>query len=170
VSIHVSETKGNEGLITEVSLWAVSDLILACSEWVENNASEWFEAWDAIPMGWLMWRCQELVPVVKQRHALVGMMYLMLTSRRERNIAGDRQPGYSFLRRVMKAEEEPSAADVRRQQMVAAGQKLLEVKAALPRASFLQWVEAESGMHYETVKHYMRLAKAQEDQEERSAA
>jgi hypothetical protein len=85
----LAETKGNDGLMTEVSLWAVSDLILACSAWVENNASEWFEAWDAIPMGWLMWRCQELVPVVKQRHALVGMMYLALTSRRERNMAGD---------------------------------------------------------------------------------
>jgi hypothetical protein len=64
----------------------------------------------------------------------------------------------------------PTHKTERSKRLTEAGQKLLEVKAALPRASFLQWVEAESGMHYQTVKHYMRLAKAEADQQERSAA
>jgi hypothetical protein len=100
----LAETAANQGLIDQVSLWACSDLVLACSDWVENHAEEWFEAWDEVPLGWVMWRCQELSPAVKQRHALVGMMYLLLTQHREARGA-DRKPQYEWLRRVRKAEE-----------------------------------------------------------------
>ncbi len=155
----LAETKGNQGLINEVSLWAVSDLSLACAGWIEEHAGEWLEAWDAIPLGWMMWRCQELVPIIKQRHALVGMMYLLLTSRQSRNISGDRQMDYHFMKRVLDSEGEPTPAALRRQEMIEAGNKLIEVKASLPRGEFLPWVKRQSGMSYGTVQRYMRLAK-----------
>jgi hypothetical protein len=156
----LAETRGNQGLMTEVSLWAVSDLVRACAGWIEDNASQWMEAWDAIPMGWLMWRCQELVPIIMQRHALVGMMYLLLTDPRAKTISADRQPDYGFMRRVMNAENEPTPLESRRREMIAAGQRLLNVKASLPRGEFLRWVQAQPGMTYNTVQRYMKMAKA----------
>jgi hypothetical protein len=44
----LAETAANQGLIDQVSLWACSGLVLACSDWVENHAEEWFEAWDEV--------------------------------------------------------------------------------------------------------------------------
>lgn len=40
----LAETKNNQGLLTETSLWAVSDLVLSCSEWIESDLSSWYDA------------------------------------------------------------------------------------------------------------------------------
>ncbi|WEX76192.1 hypothetical protein PYH37_004476 [Sinorhizobium numidicum] len=63
----LAETKGNQGFINEYTAWATSDLLLACSEWIEEDASDWYRAWDSIPLGGLMWTCQEPYGIVKQR-------------------------------------------------------------------------------------------------------
>jgi hypothetical protein len=55
----LSETEGNGGLLDEVSLWAVSDLVLACPRYVERT-SAWLQAWDRLPLGQFMFITQEL--------------------------------------------------------------------------------------------------------------
>lgn len=74
----LAETEGNAGLIDATSLWTVSDLVRACPTWVEERTSEWLEAWDAIPLGPLMFLVQELRGSVHQRHALAGLCYFEL--------------------------------------------------------------------------------------------
>ena len=153
----LSETKGNEGLITETSLWATSDLVRACGKWVERDPSSWFAAWDEIPMGFLMWNCMELAGISHQRHALAGAMYVMLVYF-SRGKKADRPIGYGFLRRVQKAEDEPSTRDLQRQEAVEIGRELIRVKESLQHGDWLPWVREKSGMSYGTVKRYMALA------------
>lgn len=157
----LAETTGNQGLITEMSLWAVSDLVIACSEWIEEDASSWFEAWDAIPLGATMWRCMALSGVINQRHALGGAVYLLLLQHRD-NAAGGRPTNYNFLKRVDASEAMASPGAQRRAEekrmIEEAGRRLLEVKAALPRGAFLKWIEAELNIPPNRVARYMRQA------------
>ncbi|OQP86025.1 hypothetical protein BTR14_13155 [Rhizobium rhizosphaerae] len=157
----LAETTGNQGLITETSLWAVSDLVIACSQWIEEDASSWFAAWDAIPLGATMWRCMALSGVINQRHALGGAVYLLLLQHRE-NAANRRPADYGFLRRVDASEALALPAARRRadeKQMIEdAGRRLLQVKAALPHGAFLKWVEVELNIPQHRVSQYMRKA------------
>ena len=85
----LAETKGAGGIVDEVTGWCVSDLVLACPEWVNERTSDWLEAWDALPLGTYMFLCQELAGIVKQRHALAGLCYAFLRGYldRERSLA-----------------------------------------------------------------------------------
>lgn len=74
----LAEGKGNDALIDEMSLWAVSDLVTACADIVEDDASALLELFDQIPIGPYMAMANELRGFVKQHAALAGMMYLHL--------------------------------------------------------------------------------------------
>ncbi|YBV97382.1 DUF3102 domain-containing protein [Phyllobacteriaceae bacterium JZ32] len=154
----LAETKGNEGMINEYSLWAASDLIHACSKWIEADPEDWFQAWDKIPLGWIMWHCQELYGIVTQRQALAGAMYVFLVHYSQGRKA-NRDIDYSFMRRIQKAEGEPSKSEINREKAIEAGNRLLEVKAALPRGEFMAWVKSESGVSYATAQKYMWQAR-----------
>ncbi|MCC2612639.1 DUF3102 domain-containing protein [Neorhizobium petrolearium] len=155
----LSETKGNHGLITQTSLWAASDLILACSEWIETDLTSWFDAWDKIPMGFLMWHCNELSGISHQRHALAGAMYVMLVHY-SRGKKADKEVDYSFMRRIQKAEEMPSPRDMQRQEAIALGLEFIRVKESLPAGEWLPWVREKAGVSYATALNYMRLARS----------
>lgn len=100
----LAETAGKQGLIDEYSLWAVSDLVHACSEWIEADMSGWLEAWDHIPMGFAMWECRQLSGFVKQRESLAGMLYLMLSMYRDGQ-RSNKLPSYKSLMRAYEAEK-----------------------------------------------------------------
>ncbi|WP_085034080.1 hypothetical protein [Ensifer aridi] len=101
----MAETTGNQGFINEYSAWAVSDLIRANAEWIENNAEEWFQAWDKVPLGFLMWQCQQLYGFVTQRQALAGMLYLLLSG-----MNPTRKPeetmGYAWMSRLRNYQDQ----------------------------------------------------------------
>ncbi|MDX0512751.1 hypothetical protein [Sinorhizobium medicae] len=101
----MAETTGNQGFINEYSAWAVSDLIRANADWIEDHAEEWFQAWDKIPLGFLMWQCQQLYGFVTQRQALAGMLYLLLSG-----MNPTRKPeetmGYAWMNRLRTSQEE----------------------------------------------------------------
>ncbi|WP_429820269.1 hypothetical protein [Ensifer sp. B1-9] len=101
----LAETAGNKGLINEYSAWAVSDLIRANAEWVENRTEEWFQAWEKIPVGFLMWHCMQLYGFVTQRQALAGMLYLLLSGmnplRKPEEAMGSR-----WMNRLRESQEE----------------------------------------------------------------
>lgn len=82
-------------------------------------------------------------------------MYLMLVHY-SRGKKANREFGYSFLRRVQKAEEEPSTRELQREEAIA-------VKASLPRGDWLPWVHDRSGLSYGTVQRYMKLAREAEE-------
>lgn len=153
----LAETKNNQGLITETSLWAVSDLVQSCSDWIDKDLSSWYAAWDAIPLGYVLWHVQELSGKSHMRHALAGAVYLMLVHYSSGKKA-NREVSYSFLRRVQKAEGDMSTRQIQKQQAVELGRELLEVKASLPRGEWLPWLRQHAGVSYETAKRYMSLA------------
>lgn len=100
----LAETAGNEGLIDKYALWAVSDLVLACSEWIETDMSGWLEAWDQIPMGFAMWECRHLSGFVSQRAGLAGILFLMLSMHRNGK-RSNKAPGYQMLMRAYDSEK-----------------------------------------------------------------
>lgn len=77
----LAETANNKALLTEVVLWAVSDLIRACSTIIETQTSDWLEFWDYCPVGQLQFWTQDLSGIVNQRHALAGMIYERIVRR-----------------------------------------------------------------------------------------
>ncbi|UVK57493.1 hypothetical protein DBIPINDM_008469 (plasmid) [Mesorhizobium sp. AR02] len=72
----LAEGKGNNALIDETSLWAISDLLRACPDLVEGKTTALLEMFDELPLGPMMAMVNELRGVVHQRHALAGMIYL----------------------------------------------------------------------------------------------
>jgi hypothetical protein len=155
----LSETKGNHGLITQTSLWATSDLILACKEWVDTDPTSWFDAWDKIPMGFLMWHCNELSGIAHQRHALTGAMYVMLVHY-GRGRKADKEVDYSFMRRIHRAEEVPTPRDLKNREAVDLGLEFIRVKQSLPAGKWLPWVREHAGVSYATALNYMSLARS----------
>jgi len=99
----LSETTGKEGLIDQFSLWATSDLVLACSDWIESDLSGWYEAWDQLPMGYTMWECNQLSGYVPQRHALAGTLFMMLSMYKDAQKAS-RAPNYKMLMKAFNSE------------------------------------------------------------------
>ena len=75
------ETANNKALLDSVGLWMTSDLIRAYSNVVEHRADDWLQTWDAMPVGELQFICQELRGIVRQRHALGGMVHERLYRR-----------------------------------------------------------------------------------------
>jgi hypothetical protein len=47
----LAEGKGNDALIDETSLSAISDLLLACPDVVEGSTSDLLELFDGLPLG-----------------------------------------------------------------------------------------------------------------------
>lgn len=154
----LAETKNNQGLITETSLWAVSDLVQSCSDWIERDLSSWYAAWDAIPLGYVLWHVQELSGKSHMRHALAGALYLMLVHYSAGKKA-NRDVSYSFLRRVQKAEGDLSARQLGRQDAIELGRELIEVKEGMSRGDWLPWLKKNAGISYGTAKRYMSLAR-----------
>lgn len=154
----LAETRGNEGLITEMSLWATSDLVLACGNWIEEDVSSWLEAWDQIPLGFLMWNVQELSGISHSRHALAGAIYTMLVHYSKGKKA-NREVDFSFIRRVEKAEDLPSRREVRQEEARAMGEELMRVREALQPAQFIPWLKESTGLSLATAHRYMRMAR-----------
>lgn len=74
----LAETKGNGSLIDETTLWAVSDLLIACADIIEADASAVLELFDELPLGPLIAITNELPGIVPQRSALAGILYFFL--------------------------------------------------------------------------------------------
>lgn len=75
VLMTLAETENNAGHLDEYLLWAVSDLLMACSGIVEREPSKWLECFDKTPVGQLQFIARDLCGVTLQRHALAGMLY-----------------------------------------------------------------------------------------------
>lgn len=161
------ETKGNHGLIDEVSLWAVSDLILSCPQWVEHRTTEWLDAWDHLPMGPMMFIVQELRGKVHQRSALAGLIYSWLRAELDPE-AGltERAAPRRMETRLDESEIDKGRKPLRPAferstfEKVALGRALLEAKARLPYRGFQDWVRHEAGLAPSMAQMCMRAARA----------
>ncbi|QND50801.1 hypothetical protein HB779_02035 [Phyllobacterium sp. 628] len=152
----LAETRDNNCLIDETSLYATSDLILACPDWVENHTSEWLEWWDKIPLGPIMATISQLRGKVHARFALAGAIYLMLTHYSNQRMAKlDSAPSIKS-----KLPKQYKGKHLRQVERIRLGRKLIQIKADLPRGHFIPWVKDESGISYGAVQRYMREAKA----------
>ncbi|MDI7865099.1 hypothetical protein MRS76_24600 [Rhizobiaceae bacterium n13] len=74
----LAETKGAQAPLESHVIWAASDLVTSCSEFIEQDASAWLEMWDRLPLGWIMYAISKLKGEMDQRRALAGAIYVDL--------------------------------------------------------------------------------------------
>jgi len=77
----LAETANNKALLDESGLWAASDLLRAYARIYQERPTDWFEVWDAAPVGELQFVAQQLRGFVKIRPALAGMVQERLYKR-----------------------------------------------------------------------------------------
>jgi hypothetical protein len=162
------ETTGNHGLITEITLWAVSDLLWACPHWVEDRTSEWLEAWDRLPFGQLIYVSQELRGHVSQRAALVGLVYSWLRAELdpEEGLTEHAPRNMRERHRLDESEIEKGRPAIVSNyvyrtdfEKLAIGHALLDAKKRLPYRGFQDWVRQEAGLSPTMARICMRMAK-----------
>ncbi|MCO5058599.1 MAG: DUF3102 domain-containing protein [Rhizobiaceae bacterium] len=151
----LAETKGAGGLLTEVTLWAVSDLVLACTQWVDDRPSDWLEAWDRMPFGDMIYTVEELSGVVSQRSALAGIAFHWLS---EALRPEETTPARICLRDLDEAEK------------IVIGRQLLEAKRTLPRGHFGPWLRDREDISERTAHALMRIANVMVQRELRARA
>jgi hypothetical protein len=166
----LAEGKGNHALIDEMSLSAISDLLLACPDVVEGSTSDLLELFDDLPLGPYMAIANELRGVVHQGHALAGMLYLHVRRLREGSLAA-REASRGKVDHANLSEIEKGRAAFRKgahrtvKEKTEIGRQLLAKKAALPRGHFGPWLR-ESGLSDQMAHQCMRLAKGERQQSE----
>ena len=151
----LGETRGNNALIDQVTLWAVSDLIRACPDWVEERTSEWLQWWDEIPLGPIICTINQLRGVINQRHALAGAIYWRLCAYAQQRMSAKDTAG-TVKNKVPEVGRARSHAN--REQAIEMGKKLISIKSQLRHGEWLPWVQERSGLSYGTVQRYMRMA------------
>ncbi|WP_037470655.1 DUF3102 domain-containing protein [Sinorhizobium fredii] len=154
----LAETKGAQAPLEAYVIWAASDLVTACSGFIERDASAWLEMWDSLPLGWIMYATSHLRGITDQRRALTGAIYMYMFKDRRESLTG------------LKATAAASRhVNITHEQKVKYGRELLSVKASLPHGQWLYWLRNKSGLPEQTARKYIRLAR-RADQQERSAA
>ncbi|AFL53989.1 hypothetical protein ABIE78_006384 [Sinorhizobium fredii] len=154
----LAETEGNQWLIEECSLW-ISDLILVCSEWIDENASAWLELWDRLELGSIMLAADHLRGTTPVRHALAALIYSRLSSLAGYGLS-NKDSGYGLRQRAGVTNS--------RNRRLELGRQLLKTRAR-PRPSQWKGYLQEAGLSYFRAVNAMRLAR-EADQQERSAA
>lgn len=156
----LGECRGNNALIDETSLTAVSSLVLACGEMVERDASGFLELFDTAPIGPMMVMASELRGVIHQANALAGMLYAYARNKdilRARKASGSKVEA-AAASEVEKGRPVLTASEKRLQERLELGKHLLEVKARLPHGAFGPWLKQQS--FTTSIAHdCMRLAK-----------
>lgn len=71
----IADTSNNRASLDAEVFGAVSDLLLACAVWYEEDASRWLEVFDACPVGELQAVAHDLRGFVPVRAALAGLIY-----------------------------------------------------------------------------------------------
>ncbi len=156
----LAEGKGNNALIDETSLSAISSIVTACQDMIEADTSAFLELFDHVPIGPLMAMANELRGVVHQGHALAGMLHFY--ARRSTSLTGQEAArGVLSAARVSEAakgRERPSRRHRSIDEKIAIGRRLLEVKASLPWGHWGPWVREKSGLSEQMVQQCMALA------------
>ncbi|MGX1256633.1 DUF3102 domain-containing protein [Sinorhizobium fredii] len=155
----LAETKGNGWLIEEWSLWAVSDLILVCSEWIDENASTWLELWDRLELGAIMLAADHLRGTTPLRYALTALIYSRLSALVGYGLSNT-DSGHGLRRRAGVTNSRGRRLEL--------GRRLIEARARLQHGQWKRYLQ-EAGLSYFRANSAMRLAK-EADQQERSAA
>ncbi|MCZ4091696.1 DUF3102 domain-containing protein [Sinorhizobium psoraleae] len=153
----LAETKGAQAPLEAYVIWAASDLVTACSEFIERDASAWLEMWDRLPLGWIA--TSHLRGITDQRRALTGAIYMYMFKDRRESLTG------------LKATAAASRhVTITHEQMVKYGRELLKVKAELPHGQWLYWLRNKSGLPEQTARKYMRMAREADAQVMKAAA
>ncbi|MER8911090.1 hypothetical protein NKH99_26095 [Mesorhizobium sp. M0854] len=130
----LAEGRGNHALIEESSLMAVSDLLLACPDLVEQGMAAVPEVFDAIPLGAYIAIVNELRGRVHQGHALAGILYVHLRRLRESSLTA-KETIRSRMAKADASEAEKGRQGFtkrqrRREDIIALGKRMLAVKAS----------------------------------------
>lgn len=157
----LAEGRGNSALIDETTLWAISDIVLACEDLVEENASQLLQMFDRIPLGPFLAIVNELRGIVPQRPALAGILYFTLSRMSEEPLTGH-AARYGVAKAASRSEIEKGRAAIRRynrtrDEKVALGRELLAKRGKVRQGEWGVYLR-EAGMNASTACNYMRMA------------
>lgn len=156
----LAETSGNQWLIEAVTLWAASDLTLACSEWIDENAATWLDLWDRLELGSIMLAADHLRGAIPVRHALVAMIYSRLSSLAGYGLS-NRDAGHELRTRAGVTNS--------RDRRIELGRRLLKARARLRHGQWRGYLQ-EAGLSYFRANSAMRLAREADAEELKAAA
>ncbi|MFC3323333.1 DUF3102 domain-containing protein [Mesorhizobium cantuariense] len=170
----LAEGRGNAALIDEVSLWAISDLVRACADVVDENAGGFLDIFDNLPLGAYLAVVNELLGKVRQREALVGMLYLHVRRLRADSITG-RDASRHRTEKANGSEIEKGRPQFRKgahrtvAEKVAIGRQLIEAKASMRWGTFGPWLK-QSGIGQHAALNCMRAARAADGEDDQAVA
>lgn len=158
-----AECRGNQALADETSIWAVSDLLRAVPDLVEERTSDLLALFDELPLGLYLFAVGELSGTIHKRYALAGMLYLHLRELRPDTYGA---MGSVFIRKRIGMSEREKGRSLPRynphlslEEKIEIGEILLEIKATTPRGQFGPWIKNESGYPFGAAVKFMRLAR-----------
>lgn len=152
------ETGPNGALLDEFTLWAVSDLVIACADWIEADASSWFEAWDKIPVGQIFWALRDIRSAGRMRAVRFGALYLALQNFRN-GMNLDTVIRNEFDRRLFAVmNKEGTERGFVRQTSEALGRTILAAERIIPPQDFGKWLEGECKIPVRDARRYAKIA------------
>ena len=158
----LGETRRNNALIEQTSLWAVSALywpvqigwrtepLNGCSAGTKFRSTDYCHDQPTS-------RCRPSASCLGRR-PLLASVHLRSPA--------DVSPGHSQHRQEQSSGSWPSSQQRQPQAAIETGRKPIEIKSHLRHGVWLPWVQRQSGLNYRTLQRYMRMAA----EEERSAS
>lgn len=146
--------------LDEFTLWAVSDLVNACSDWIEKDLSSWYAAWESVPFNLIYSGLYTNPNLKKRRFLLAGAVYVMLIAFREDNAALNEFAGAQIHARMLEAAGmQKNWNGIRSRAALSLGRTLLAVQDRGLSGDLWQWAEDECQIPAEEAKGYVRLAR-----------
>ncbi|QQM29312.1 hypothetical protein JET14_13360 [Martelella lutilitoris] len=71
----VAETENNAGRLHDSLLYAVSDLVLANRELIEDDASRWLAVFDRCEVGQIQWEARGADAIMSRRHYIAAGIF-----------------------------------------------------------------------------------------------
>lgn len=166
----LTEAGSNGALLDGASLWATSDLCLACADWIESDPSSWFEAWDALPIGEIMWLLRGTRGIGPAHPILFGALYVVLQNMRDGH-GMDRLVRDAFDRKLFRIMKRPSTmSDRNRATAKLLGKTILAAQKHIAPEAFPAWLSEECGIKAKDAKQFVKLARETEPQQAAEAA
>lgn len=152
------EAASEEVMLDEFTLTATSALVRECSDWIEQDLSSWYSAWEALPLGQIYWCLCRRASMGKTSSLLAGALYVMLMA------FNNRQQLPELTKRALDRRVFATMARPGTQQgwkstaAISLGRTLLAAGDVLGLDQMEEWVEKECKISMADARQYVRLA------------
>lgn len=145
-------------IIDEYTVWSVSDLVEACSDWIEQDLSSWYEAWDNLPVGQVMWVLRDLRSAGRMRAVRFGALYLLLSNFRQGMPLNDVVRNSTDKKIFSMLNISTSSFTRQRELSETLGRTIAAASKRMDAEEFALWVQDECGLTIAEAKRFVKLA------------